>query len=201
VPFETAYYSLVDLAGSGAGETVLIQGAAGSVGAAAVQIARSLRLRVIATCGLEDRDNVLANGAESALDYAQPDLTQVVLAVTGGRGVDIVIEVAARTNLMRDLALAATGGRIVIVGGPGEAPFDTLPVIAKGLRISGVDLRSIAPQRAAQIHAALGNGLSNGTLRPRATHRFSLDQIADAHAAIESGSMPGGVVLEIDGHT
>lgn len=198
VPFETAYYSLVDLAGAGGGETALIHGAAGSVGAAAVQIARSMGLRVIATCALADRDAVLANGADLAIDYARSDLTDAIRAAAGDRGVDVAIEVAARSNLARDLELAATGGRIVIVGGTGQTPFDALPVIAKGLRISGVDLRSMTSRRAAQIHAALYVGLADGRFRPRAAHRFSLVRIADAHAAIEAGRVPGGVVVEIE---
>jgi NADPH2:quinone reductase len=197
VPYETAYYSLVDLAGAAGGETVLVQGAAGSVGAAAVQLARTLGLRVLATCSNADREAVIGHGAHEVLDYADgPDRIEAkVRELTRQRGVEIIIEIAAKANLGADLALAAPGGRIVIVGGTGQTPFDALPVIAKGLRLLGVDLRSVSPRRALQIHAVLAAGLENGTLRPRVAHRFPLEEIAAAHAAIEVGQGSGGVAV------
>jgi NADPH2:quinone reductase len=198
VPFETAWYGLVDLGRAAGGETVLVHGGAGSVGAATVQIARARGLRVIATCSGADREAVLAVGAHVVLDYRDPGLKDRLAAAASG-GVDVVVDVAARTNLALDIAICAPGGRIVIVGGTGPTPFDALPIIAKGLTIAGVDLRALTPRRRREIHAGIAAGLEAGILRPRASHRFGLDEAGAAHEAVEAGRGSGGVVLLVNG--
>ncbi|BDE06902.1 NADPH:quinone oxidoreductase [Vulcanimicrobium alpinum] len=198
VPFETAWWSLVDVAAARGGDVVLVQGAAGSVGAAAVQLARAMGLHVIATCAADDAARVRAHGAHAVIDFRDPHWTEAVREASGGRGVDVVVEVAAATNLVADAALAAPGGRIVVVGGTGATTIDPLVLIAKGLHVAGVDLRAIAPDRRAQIHAGIAAGLENGTLRPHAAHRFALHEIVDAHGALEERRGAGGVVLVID---
>ena len=197
VPYETAYHSLVDLAAGTGGDVVLVQGAAGAVGAASVQMARMLGMKVIATCSERHIDAVLKNGAHAAFDYRNPDCGTQILEACGGSGVDIVIEVSARNNLPLDLSLAARGGRIIIVGGTGETPFNAHPMIAKGLKVIGVDLRSLSPRKMAQINAMIVAGLEAGNLRPKAANHFPLDNIAAAHAKVETGSASGGVVLVI----
>lgn len=197
VPYETAYYGLVDLADGKGGDVVLVQGAAGAVGAASVQFAISLGMTVFATCARHDMDKVRENGAQNVFDYKDPTYPDQILTLTDGRGVDMIMEVSARANLTLDMGLAAAGARIIIVGGTGDTPFNALPVIAKGLKILGVDLKAMAPRRAAQVNAVIVAGLQSGVLRPAAAHHFSLDAIAEAHAAVESGRASGGVVLKI----
>ena len=196
VPYETAYYSLVDLADGREGESVLVQGAAGAVGAATVQIAKSMGMTVIATCSQRDAEAVGANGADHVFDY-HTSYAEAVMTLTGGRGVDVIIEVAAKTNLAMDMRLAAPGGRIVIVGGTGDTPFNALLVIAKGLKILGVDLRAMSPARVSQVNMAIVAGLRSGILKPAAANHFPLEKIAEAHAAVEAGKGSGGVVLNI----
>lgn len=200
VPFETAWYGLVDLGRASGGETVLVHGGAGSVGAAAIQVARAHGLRVIATCSQPDREAVLAAGAHVVLDYRDPGMKDQI-AKTAGSGVDVVIEIAARTNLAMDVDVCAPGGRIVIAGGTGPTSFDALPIIAKGLTIAGVDLRALTPRRRRDIHAGIGAGLEMGFLRPRAAHQFRMDEAAAAHEAVEAGRASGGAVLVVNAAT
>ena len=110
VPYETAYHALVQLAEGHAGETVLVQGAAGSVGSAAVQIARALGFQAFATCSSGDVESVLRNGAHQCFDYRDPENAKRIHELTRARGIDIVIEVQAKTNLSFDFKVAGQGG-------------------------------------------------------------------------------------------
>lgn len=195
VPYRTAYFSLIDLARAAGGETVLVHGAGGSVGAATVQLARSHGLHVIATCSAGNAERARADGAHATVDHRAADWPAAVRAAAAGRAIDIIIEVAAKANLSTDLDLAAARGRIVIVGGQGATSIDPLPVISKGLSLFGVSLPNIPPQRDQQIMAAIVAGLENGTLRPRVSSTFPLHDIIAAHQAVESGRGSGGVAL------
>ena len=198
VPYRTAWWSLVDLAYASDGETVLVQGAAGSVGAAAVQIARARGLHVIATCSPDAAAQVSEDGANAVVDFRSTEWTDHVRQVADGRVINIVIEVAARANLAADMEIVGVGGRIVVVGGHGETRIDPLPIIAKGLAIHGVSLPNIPPHRDAQIMAAIVAGLERGTFRPRVALTFPFHDVIAAHKAIEAGRGSGGVALVME---
>lgn len=195
VPFETAYYSLFDLGGAQGGDTVLIHGAGGAVGRAAAQLAVMRGIHVIATCGERDVEIVRSFGVGDVVDYRSPNLADSVLARAGQSGINVVIDVAAKTNLPLDLEVAAPQGRVIIVGGTGPVEMDALPIISKGLTVAGVSLPSMSKRRIREIHATLYPLLERGLIKPHAATRFPLASIAEAHRAIEEGRGSGGVVI------
>jgi len=119
--FPTAYYGLVERAGLRDGETVLVQGAAGGVGGAAVQLAHALGARVIAVVSdPADGERVVELGAGEIVDRHEQDVAAEARRLTDGRGVDVIIEIATTENLRADLGTIAKGGRVVCIGqGPG----------------------------------------------------------------------------------
>ena len=109
VPYGTAYTALHHHADARAGETLLIHGASGGVGIAAVQLARAMGLTVIGTAGTQrGLDLVKKEGAHHAFDHSKPNSAEEILKATGGRGVDIVLEMFANVNLATDLKLLCT---------------------------------------------------------------------------------------------
>src|SRR5271170_6060068 len=122
IPYSTAFRALFHRAQARGGETVLIHGASGAVGIAAVQLARAAGLRVIGTVGSDrGRKLVAAEGAHEVLDHKAPGHFDEALALTGGRGYDVIIEMLANVNLGRDLPILAPRGRAVVVGNRGSA--------------------------------------------------------------------------------
>ena len=175
-----------------------MHGAAGSVGRAAVQLARAHGLQVIATCSPTAAPSVIANGAHHTLDHRDPNWPDAAKRAAAGLPIAVILEIAARVNLAQDLELAATGGRVVVIGGQGEMNLDMLPVISKGLAVYGVSLPNIPLLRDAQIMAAIVAGLENGTLRPAVPKTFPLAEVAAAHELVEAGGGSGGVAVLID---
>lgn len=130
--FPTAHYALVRRAAVQPGETVLVQGAAGGVGSAAVQIARALGARVLATVSREDDARAVEElGAEHAIVRQAADVGAEVKRLTEGRGADVIIDPALADNMAVDLAALAKGGRIVAVGG-GSGTAATVPIGTTG---------------------------------------------------------------------
>ncbi|MBZ5501805.1 MAG: NADPH:quinone reductase [Acidobacteriia bacterium] len=196
VPYGTAYQSLYRHARVRAGETVLVHGASGGVGIAAVQIARAAGLRVIGTAGSErGRKLVAAEGAHEVVDHTAPDHFEKVLALTGGRGCDVILEMLANVNLARDLTILATRGRVVVVGSRG--PVEILPreAMMRDAAILGMTLWNATPGDLVTIHAALVAGLENRTLRPVVGQDIPLAQAPRAHAAVMEPGAYGKIVL------
>ena len=126
--FPAAYYGLIRRGKVQAGETVLVQGAAGGVGSASVQLAKALGARVIATiAGLAQADLVRGLGADETIDYLREDVVARTLALTDGKGADLVHELVISVNLPIDVRLVAKGGRIVCTG-QGPSPEAAVPI-------------------------------------------------------------------------
>ena len=120
VPYGTAHRALLQRAAAQPGETVFVHGGTGGVGIAAVQTARAYGMRVIATGGTErGRQLLLEQGVRDVLDHTAPDYLNDLMALTDGRGVDVILEMAAHLNLARDLGVLARDGRIVVIGNRG----------------------------------------------------------------------------------
>ena len=163
VPYATAPRALFHRAAARAGETVLVHGANGSVGLAAVQIARAAGLRVLGTGGTESgRALVARQGAHEVLDHHAADLAGQVRAATAGRGPEIVLEMLASANLERDLELVAPHGRAVVIGSRGRIEIDPLQTMVGELSILGVGLLNATPDELGEIHAALREGPATG---------------------------------------
>ena len=196
VPYATAYHALVPRGQAGAGESVLVHGASGGVGIAAVQLARSRGLRVIGTAGSErGRRLVLEQGAHHALDHTAPGYLDQLPGLTGGRGADVILEMLANANLNRDLDVVALGGRIVVIGNRGTVEINARLAMNKDAAILGMALWHATPPQLAAIHAAVGEGLRNRTLRPVVAEAIPLAQAPRAHEAIMGAGHHGKIVL------
>ena len=196
VPYATAYRALVHKAHAQPGEAVLIHGASGGVGIAAVQLALALGLRVIATAGSETGLQIVREqGAPVVLDHRQPNYLDPVADVTGGRGVDIILEMLANVNLARDLTWVAKNGRVIVIGNRGTVEIDPREIMRREASVTGVFLFNSPPDELLSIHAALEAGLANGTLRPVIAQQFALADAARAHTAVLQPGACGKIVL------
>ena len=196
VPYATAYHALFHRGHGDAGETVLVHGASGGVGIGAVQLARARGMTVIGTAGTEKgRRLVLDQGAHHALDHTASGYLDELLKLTGGKGVDVILEMLANVNLSKDLGVLAMNGRIVVIGNRGTVEINPRHAMNKNAAILGMALFHASPQQLAGIHAALVEGLRNGTLRPVIAQEIPLAQAPRAHEAVMEAGHQGKVVL------
>lgn len=195
VPYGTAWRAL-DRAHAVKGETVLVHGASGGVGVAAVQMAHARGLRVLATAGTpEGMALVRAQGADEVFNHREADYRALILAATGGRGVDVILEMLANVNLDHDLDLIALKGRVVIIGNRGRIEIDPRKAMAKDGNVLGMTLFNVTPEEFAQIHAGIGAGLADGTLRPVIARELPLEKAPEAHEAVMASGALGKIVL------
>jgi len=195
-PYATAYRALFHRAQAKPGETVLVHGASGGVGTAAVQLARAAGLRVVGTAGTEQGlQLIMEQGAHRALDHHAPDYLGHLAELTGGRGVDVILEMLANVNLNKDLEVLAKGGRVVVVGSRGTVEINPRLAMTRDATILGMTLFNISPQESAGIHAALVAGLEAGTLRPFVGRELPLSEAARAHEEVLKPGAYGKIVL------
>ena len=196
VPYYTAYYGLLDRANAGPGETVLVHGASGGVGLAAVQIAHALGMAVIGTAGSgKGREAVKASGADYVLDHTQPGYLDDIRTLAGGKGPDVILEMLANVNLAKDLGAVAQNGRVVVIGSRGKAEIDPRQTMQRNSKILGMSLMNATESDLKRLHAALGAGFSNGTLTPIVAREFPLTDAPAAHKAIMEPGAAGKIVL------
>lgn len=196
VPYATAYYALVDRAGAEAGQTVLVHGASGGVGIAAVQLAHARGLRVMGTGGTEaGRRLVAEQGADEVLDHSKGAHFEKVLDLTKGRGVDIILEMLANVNLANDLACLAPGGKVVVIGSRGKIEIDPREIMKKNASILGMTLMNVPAERRRAIHEELISGLERGILRPVIGKQYPLAEAPSAHQEIMRPGAYGKIIL------
>jgi NADPH2:quinone reductase len=196
VPYATAYHALFNRAHGEAGETVLVHGASGGVGIGAVQLARARGLTVIGTAGTEKGRRLVAEqGAHHVLDHTAANYLEECVRLTGGRGPDIILEMLANVNLQKDLGAIAMRGRIVVIGNRGSVEINARLAMNKDAAILGMALFHASPAQLAGIHAALVEGLRNGSLRPVIAQELPLAQAARAHEAVMEAGHHGKIVL------
>jgi NADPH2:quinone reductase len=196
VPYATAWRALFIRGGARAGETALIHGASGGVGVAAVQFARARGMHVIGTAGTEPgRQLARDQGAHAALDHRDAGHFDQIMALTSGRGVDVVVEMLANVNLDRDLDVLAFKGRIVVIGSRGRVEIDPRKTMGRDAAVMGMTLFNATREEFHEIHSGIVAGLENGTLRPAIARELPLADVVTAHHAVmESGAM-GKIVL------
>lgn len=187
--------------GDVAGQTVLIQGGAGTVGLLAVQLAKWGGAKVIASCSPGDRDAVAAAGADAVLNYRADDFTAQVLAANQGNPVDTVIEVEFGINLANDTQVIAPNGRLATYGSAKDmqpvVPFGPLLFKAVTIDIILIYLLPPAPRAAAieRLHQALADGALSCP-----THRiYPLADTAAAHEAVERAQRSGAILIDCQG--
>lgn len=199
--FVTAHEALFHLGRLTAGETVLLHGAAGGVGTAAVALAGAAGAAILFTARAESIAAVTAIGAQHGFDYSA-DFLPSVLAATADRGVDLIVDTIGAPNLERNVLALADGGRLVqlgLMGGRGAAPLPMDRLLFRRLAIMG----SVMKSRTAEEKVAMTQrfaerwlpALAAGTLRPVVARTFPLAAAAAAHAAMEAGGHVGKLVL------
>jgi NADPH2:quinone reductase len=198
--YTTAYHALIQRGRLVAGEWVLVHGAAGGIGIAAIQVAKLFGARVIATASTEaKRAACLEEGAEHAIDY-RSGFVDEVKALTGGRGVDIVYDPIGDKVAEESLRCLAWGGRLLILGflGGGPTSIKSNYLLIKGIDAIGVrigGLNEANPALAAANMKVLTELAGQGKLKPRISHRFRLEQAADAVQAVIDRAVIGKAVL------
>ncbi len=201
VPYGTAYHALFQRAHGMAGESVLVHGASGGVGIAAVQLARAAGMRVIGTAGTErGKQLVLDQGAQHVLDHTTSGYMEEVMRLTDGRGVDVIVEMLANVNLGNDLNVIARGGRIAAIGNRGPGNQGTVTVnpraaMSRDAAILGISLGNASERELVSMHAALVAGLATGALRPVIGQEFPLADAAKAHHAVIESRAYGKIIL------
>lgn len=196
VPYGAAFRALFQRAHAVAGETVLVHGASGGVGIAAVQLASAAGLNVIGTAGYKDGLALAeAQGACHVLNHHSTGYLDKISGLTCGKGVNIILEMLANVNLDKDLGVVATNGRIVVIGSRGRVEIDPRAAMGKEASILGMTLFNASEQELKTMHAAFAAGLTNGTLRPIVSREIPLAEAATAHHAIMEASTLGKIVL------
>ena len=196
VPYSAAYRALFQRARAIPAEVVLVHGASGGVGIAALQFSRAAGMTVMGTAGTEQGRHLAAEqGAHHVLDHRSPDHFGEVLELTDHRGVDVIVELLANINLGRDLGILATGGRVVVIGSRGTVEIDPRNAIGREATILGMLIFNATEWETTSIHAAIGAGLENGTLRPVIGKQMPLAEASLAHRTIIEATAFGKIIL------
>jgi NADPH2:quinone reductase len=196
VPYGTAYHALHHSAKAHASETVLVHGASGGVGIAAVQIARAIGLRVFGTAGTpKGLELAKQEGAHQDFNHRKAGYQDEILQATDNRGVDIILEMLANVNLSNDTTLLANDGRVIVIGSRGEVTINPRELMARRASIRAFTVPGITAAEEEDIHAGLFAGLENGTLRPVVGKVLPLEEAARAHKEILEPGSAGKIVL------
>jgi NADPH2:quinone reductase len=196
VPYGTAWRALLIKAHARPGETVLVHGASGGVGTAALQIARAYGMQVIGTAGTSEGVRLAGEqGAHHVLNHHDAAYLQQVPGLTAGRGVDVILEMLANVNLDRDLDVLAPRGRVVVIGNRGRVEIDPRKLMGRDGTILGMTLFNATREELHEIHAGLAAGLEHGTLHPVIGKELRLAQAPEAHVAVMEPGAFGKIVL------
>lgn len=202
--FLTAYDALVRRARLAAGETVLVHAGASGVGTAAIQLALALGARrLLATVGTAAKAEAVAMLGAVPIVYRNADFVEAVAAATGGAGADVILDLVGGDYIPRDMKAAATLGRIVVIGllRGGRTDVNLGLLLQKRLTVIGTVLRSRSLAEKADLTAAFARDvlplLASGQVRPVLDKAFRLDDVAAAHAYLESNDTIGKVVLQV----
>src|SRR5438046_2341860 len=199
--YGTSDHALRDRGALRAGETLLVLGAAGGVGLAAIEIGKALGARVIACASSDEKLAVCReHGADAAINYATEDLRERIRAVTEGRGVDVVYDAVGGPYTEPAFRSLAWRGRLLVVGfAAGEIPKLPLNLpLLKGAAVVGVfwgDFARREPQRFAESVAQLGRWYGEGKLRPHVSQTLPLAKAAEAIMLLASRKAKGKIVL------
>ncbi len=194
VPYATAFRALFQKAEAQANETVLIHGASGGVGIAAVQWAKNAGLKIIGTASSDEGKKLIAaQGADFVFDHTDENYLSEINKATGG--VEITLEMLANVNLAKDFEVLKTFGRIVVIGNRGSLDFNPRLAMGKDAAIYGMNLFNAPELEMNEIFAAISEGLSEGFLNPIVGKTFPLAQAAEAHRAVMEEKAYGKIVL------
>ncbi|XP_071496162.1 quinone oxidoreductase-like, partial [Diadema antillarum] len=197
VPYFTAYRALFQRAHALPGQTILIHGASGSVGIAALQFCRQRGIHVFGTAGsAEGLELIKREGAHQAFNHREEGYVDKIMAATNGRGVDVIVEMLANVNLQKDLDVLSPGGTVAVVGSRGNIEISPRATMAKETSVVGVmPSHSTKAEREAQV-AAVKAGVEGGWIKPVVYCEYPLEEAPAAHReVIETKSTRGRIVL------
>jgi NADPH2:quinone reductase len=198
----TVWSNVFDRGRLASGETILIHGGSSGIGTTAIQLARARGARVLATAGTAEKCAACERlGAERAINYREADFVTAIKEATGGRGVDVVLDMVGGEYLQRNIDVLAMDGRLVQIGmlGGTRSSIDTLPVLQRRLTITGSTLRPRPVEEKAAIARAVREHVwplvEAGRLRALVHATYPLAQAAEAHRMMESSAHIGKLVL------
>lgn len=196
-PHATAYRALFQKANAVKGETVLIHGASGGVGVAAIQWAKNAGLTVIGTASSDEGKKLIAEqGADHVLDHSNESHIAEINELTGGKGVEVIIEMLANVNLQIDFEALAMFGRIAVVGNRGSLDFNPRVIMGKDASVFGMALFNSPQPDRDQIHSAVFDGLSKGYLNPIIRKSIPLADAPKAHHEVIENKAFGKILLK-----
>ena len=200
----TVWSNMFERAFATAGESVLIHGGTSGIGVTAILLAKAFGLTAITTCGSDEKcAAAVAVGADVAINYRTGDFTAETLTATGGRGVDVVLDMVGGDYLAKNVACMAEGGRHVSIAfqrGP-RGDLDLMSVMRKRLTLSGSMLRPRSVEYKSLVADSLARDVwplfESGKLRAIVDQVFPLAQVADAHRRMEAGDHVGKIILKV----
>lgn len=202
--FFTVWTNVFDRGHLAAGEWLLVHGGTSGIGTTAIQLATMTGARVIATAGSAAKCRAAEGlGAETAINYRETDFVEAVRETTDGRGVDVILDIIGGDYLPRNLECLARDGRLVQIGliRGAETTMSLRRILLKRLTVTGSTLRARSVAEKGAIAAALEREVwplvESGRVKPVVHATYPLDHAADAHRALESGSVIGKVVLQV----
>ena len=198
----TVWHNVFERGWAKEGEALLVHGGTSGIGSMAIMLGKAFGLTVIVTCGSADKcAAALQIGADHAIDYKASDFVEEVARITGGQGVQIVLDMVAGDYVMRNLKCLADDGRHVTIAVQGglQATINMAEVMRRRLTLTGSTLRPRSNQfkalLAQEIRALAWPLITGGVLRPVMDQTFPLAEAAAAHARMEAGSHIGKIVL------
>jgi NADPH2:quinone reductase len=202
--FFTVWSNVFDRSHLSGSETLLVQGGSSGIGVAAIQVATALGHRVFATAGSEDKCRACeALGAERGINYRTEDFVNVVKDLTGGKGVDVILDMVGGDYLAREIACLADDGRIGLIAllGGAKANLDLGQVLRRRLSISGSTLRprpvAFKAAIAWRLQERVWPLIEEGKIKPVIYRAFPLAQAAQAHALMETSTHVGKIMLQV----
>jgi putative PIG3 family NAD(P)H quinone oxidoreductase len=201
----TVWTNVFDRVGLKAGESFLVHGGSSGIGSTAIQLAKAFGARAFTTVGNAEKAAFCADlGAELVLNYREQDFVKEVRAATGGKGVDVILDMVGGAYLPRDVEALALDGRLCMIaflGGP-KADMNFAPIMVKRLTVTGSTLRPQSIEAKARIARSLETKvwplIEAGTVGPKIFAAFPLAEAAKAHALMESSAHMGKIMLDLD---
>lgn len=202
--FFTVWSNVFDRAHLAGSETLLVQGGSSGIGVTAIQMAAACGHRVFATAGTDEKCRACeVLGAERGINYKTEDFVDIVKSATGGKGVDVILDMVGGDYVPREISCLADDGRLVFIAllGGAKTTLGLGQILLRRLTITGSTLRArpVAFKKAIadQLRTAVWPLLASGKIKPVIYRIFPLEQAAQAHALMESGSHIGKIMLQV----
>jgi NADPH2:quinone reductase len=202
--FFTVWSNIFDRGALAPGETLLVQGGTSGIGVTAIQLAKALGHRVFATAGSDEKCRACeALGAERGINYRTEDFVEIVKQATGGKGVDVILDMVGGDYVPREISCLADDGRLVFIAllGGSKTNISLGQILLRRLTVTGSTLRprpvAFKAAIAAQLRDTVWPLLDTGAIKPVIYKTFALADAAQAHALMEEGSHIGKIVLEV----